>query len=98
MGKKMLATSIDEELLRDFRMECVKNSAKMNEVLEVLMRAYVRDSDFVYNVLLAENPKNRFEMIERMYEESCVTVEEIRRTREELKEKLDFIKAKEKPE
>ncbi|MDY2647403.1 MAG: hypothetical protein SOV63_01195 [Pyramidobacter porci] len=41
MAKKMLATSIEENLLQDFRVVCVVQGKKMNEVLEELMRSYV---------------------------------------------------------
>ena len=41
MAKKMLATSIDENLLQNFRIACVVQGKKMNEVLEALMRQYL---------------------------------------------------------
>jgi hypothetical protein len=94
--KKIMSTSIEEGLLRDFKVECAKNSTKMNDVMEVFMRAYVRDSDFVYHILVAENPKNRFKMIEQLYEESRIVVDEIRETRRELAAKIDNLK-KENP-
>jgi hypothetical protein len=40
LGKKMLATSIDEDTLRQFRSACALRDKKMNSVLEDLMQRY----------------------------------------------------------
>ena len=41
MAKKVLATSINEEILRQFRATCALNDKKMNIVLEELMQEYI---------------------------------------------------------
>jgi hypothetical protein len=38
--RKRFTTTIDETILLDFKVACVKNKLDMNEVLEVLMQAY----------------------------------------------------------
>ena len=39
-SRKRFATNIDEEVIQDFKVACVKSKLDMNEVLEVLMQAY----------------------------------------------------------
>lgn len=46
-SRKRFMTTIDEEILQDFKVACVKNKLDMNEVLEVLMSAY---SDGIINL------------------------------------------------
>ena len=38
--RKTFATTIDVDVVKSFKMACVNNEAKMNEVLEALMKAY----------------------------------------------------------
>lgn len=42
MGKKPFATSIDEDVQKDFKVECVKNNIPMNTVIELFMKAYTQ--------------------------------------------------------
>jgi len=46
-SRKRFATTVDEEILQDFKVACVKNKLDMNEVLEILMQAY---SDGILNL------------------------------------------------
>jgi hypothetical protein len=46
-SRKRFATNIDEEIIQDFKVACVKNKLDMNEVLEILMQAY---SDGILNL------------------------------------------------
>lgn len=46
-SRKRFATNIDEDILQEFKVTCVKNKLDMNEVLEVLMQAY---SDGILNL------------------------------------------------
>ena len=46
-SRKRFMTTIDEEILQEFKVTCVKNRLDMNEVLEILMQAY---SDGVLNL------------------------------------------------
>lgn len=39
-SRKRFATTIDEDILQDFKVACVKSKLDMNEVLEILMQAY----------------------------------------------------------
>jgi len=41
MVKRSFATPVDEEILRDFKIECAKQGFKMNEVIEILMQGFV---------------------------------------------------------
>lgn len=45
--RKRFTTTINEDILQDFKVACVKNRLDMNEVLEILMQAY---SDGVVNL------------------------------------------------
>ena len=38
--RKTFATTIDADIMKEFKVACVKNEAKMNDVLEALMNAY----------------------------------------------------------
>ncbi|MBB6214064.1 hypothetical protein HNQ80_000133 [Anaerosolibacter carboniphilus] len=40
MARKTFTTTIDENVQKDFKMSCVKNEVKMNDVLEAFMKAY----------------------------------------------------------
>jgi len=46
-SRKRFMTTIDEEIIQNFKVACVKNKLDMNEVLEILMSAY---SDGVINL------------------------------------------------
>ena len=39
-SRKRFATTIDEDIIHDFKVACVKSKLDMNEVLEILMQAY----------------------------------------------------------
>ncbi len=41
MARKIFSTTIDEELLQEFRVACTIERKKMNEILEQFMRDYV---------------------------------------------------------
>ncbi len=41
MGKKMIGTKVDEEILRRFKIACVIQGENMNNVLEKLMQHYI---------------------------------------------------------
>lgn len=38
--RKRFTTTIEEDILYEFKVACVKNKLDMNEVLEILMQAY----------------------------------------------------------
>lgn len=38
--RKMFATNIEEEIQRNFKITCIQNDVKMNDVLEYLMKQY----------------------------------------------------------
>ena len=40
MARKNFGTSIDEEVIQDFKVACVKNNESMNTVMQKFMRAY----------------------------------------------------------
>lgn len=40
MAKKNFATSIDEQVIQDFKVACVRNNESMNTVMQKFMRAY----------------------------------------------------------
>lgn len=40
MARKNFATSIDEEISKEFKITCIKNNEPMNTVLERFMDAY----------------------------------------------------------
>lgn len=40
MARKPFTTTIDEEIQKDFKISCVENEVKMNDVLEAFMKAY----------------------------------------------------------
>lgn len=46
-SRKRFMTTVDEDILQDFKVACVKSKLDMNEVLEILMQAY---SDGVINL------------------------------------------------
>ena len=46
-NRKRFATTVDEDIVQNFKVTCVKNKLDMNEVLEILMQAY---SDGVINL------------------------------------------------
>jgi hypothetical protein len=39
-SRKRFATNIDEDIIQEFKVACVRNKLDMNEVLEILMQAY----------------------------------------------------------
>jgi hypothetical protein len=39
-SRKRFMTTIDEDIILNFKVACVKNKLDMNEVLEILMKAY----------------------------------------------------------
>jgi hypothetical protein len=39
-SRKRFATNIDEDIIQEFKVACVRSKLDMNEVLEVLMQAY----------------------------------------------------------
>ncbi|MGL6058250.1 MAG: hypothetical protein ACRC17_08025 [Culicoidibacterales bacterium] len=41
--KKAFTTSMDTEITKKFKIKCLENDKKMNEILEALMIAYVAD-------------------------------------------------------
>ena len=40
MTKKTFGTSIDENIIQDFKVACAKNNIPMNTVMELFMKAY----------------------------------------------------------
>lgn len=38
--RKRFTTTIDEETLTEFKIACIRNKTGMNDVLEILMKAY----------------------------------------------------------
>ena len=40
MVRKTFTTTIDEDIQKNFKITCVKNEVKMNDVLEAFMKAY----------------------------------------------------------
>lgn len=40
--KKSFATSIDERVIQDFKVQCAKNNIPMNTVMELFMKAYAQ--------------------------------------------------------
>lgn len=40
MAKKTFGTSIDENIIQDFKVACAKNNIPMNTVMELFMKAY----------------------------------------------------------
>lgn len=46
-SRKRFMTTIDENILQEFKVACVKNKLDMNEVLEILMELY---SDGILNL------------------------------------------------
>lgn len=46
-SRKRFTTTINEDIMQDFKVACVKNKLDMNEVLEILMQAY---SDGIINL------------------------------------------------
>lgn len=51
MARKTFTTTIEENIQKDFKLECVKNEVKMNDVLEAFMKAY-SDSEFKVEIEL----------------------------------------------
>lgn len=45
MARKTFTTTIDEEVQKNFKVSCIKNEVKMNDVLEAFMTAY-SDGEF----------------------------------------------------
>ncbi len=40
MSRKTFTTTIEEDVQKNFKLQCVKNEIKMNDVLEAFMKAY----------------------------------------------------------
>jgi hypothetical protein len=40
VARKPFTTTIDEDIQKDFKISCVENEVKMNDVLEAFMKAY----------------------------------------------------------
>lgn len=45
LARKTFTTTIEESIQKDFRIACVKNEVKMNDVIEAFMKSYV-DGEF----------------------------------------------------
>lgn len=43
MTRKAFATTIDETIAKNFKIKCVENDVKMNDVLELLMQMYTEN-------------------------------------------------------
>lgn len=41
MARKTFTTTIDEDIQKDFKIACVQNEVKMNDVLEAFMKSYI---------------------------------------------------------
>lgn len=51
MARKTFTTTIEEEVQKNFKLECVKNEVKMNDVMEAFMKAY-SDGEFKVEIEL----------------------------------------------
>lgn len=51
MARKTFTTTIDETIQKEFKVSCVKNDVKMNDVLESFMKSYI-DGEFKVEVEL----------------------------------------------
>lgn len=41
MARKTFTTTIEETIQKDFKIACVQNEVKMNDVLEAFMKSYI---------------------------------------------------------
>lgn len=60
MARKTFTTTIEETVQKDFKLACVQNDVKMNDVLETFMKSYI-DGEFVLEMeprLRRTNPKS----------------------------------------
>ncbi|MCB5238912.1 hypothetical protein [Niallia circulans] len=61
MARKTFTTTIEETVQKDFKLACVQNDVKMNDVLETFMKSYI-DGEFVLEMeprLRRTNPKSK---------------------------------------
>ena len=42
--RKTFTTTIEEDIKKKFKLECVKNEINMNDVLEILMQQYINNN------------------------------------------------------
>jgi hypothetical protein len=42
--RKTFTTTIEEDIQKKFKLECVKNEINMNDVLEILMQQYINNN------------------------------------------------------
>lgn len=42
MARKTFTTTIEEDIQKNFKIECTKNEVKMNDILEAFMKSYVK--------------------------------------------------------
>lgn len=40
--KKMMTTTHDEEVLTEFKITCIRNGKRYNEVIDEMMKAYIK--------------------------------------------------------